>query len=77
LPHKILVPEKFEQEVAQLRVRFVDKSSPGYLFKPAYHKRIPADGVALYTENIWVGILPASFSNLTNHNPHSGTSAGK
>lgn len=56
LPHKILVPEKFEQEVAKLRSRFVDKSSPDYVFKPLYHKRIPADGVAFYMENIWVCI---------------------
>lgn len=54
LPHKLLVPEKFEEDVAKLRVRFVDKNGPDYLFKPVYHKRIPADGVALYTENIWV-----------------------
>lgn len=57
LPHKVLVPEKFEQEVAKLRNRFVDKNSPDYLFKPLYHKRIPADGVAFYMENIWVCIL--------------------
>ncbi|TFK26512.1 protein SEY1 [Coprinopsis marcescibilis] len=53
LPHKILVPEKFEQEVLSLRKRFTDKERPDYLFKPAYHKRIPADGVAMYMENIW------------------------
>ncbi|KAH6913877.1 protein SEY1 [Coprinopsis sp. MPI-PUGE-AT-0042] len=53
LPHKILVPEKFEDAVHQLRTRFTDKDSPNYLFKPVYHKRIPADGVAFYMENIW------------------------
>ncbi|KAH8814531.1 RHD3/Sey1 [Flagelloscypha sp. PMI_526] len=53
LPHKILVPEKFEAEVANLRTRFVDKSKPDYFFKPAYHKRIPADGVSFYMANIW------------------------
>jgi len=53
LPHKVLVPEKFEAEVKQLRRRFVDKSDPGYLFKPVYHKRIPADGVYMYMQNIW------------------------
>jgi protein SEY1 len=57
LPHKILVPEKFDAEVAQLRKRFVQKEHPDYIFKPAYHKRIPADGVALYMENIWVRVL--------------------
>jgi protein SEY1 len=54
LPHKILVPEKFEDAVRQLRTRFTDKDSANYLFKPVYHKRIPADGVAFYMENIWV-----------------------
>ena len=54
LPHKILVPDKFEYEVADLRKRFVDKSREDYVFKPAYHKRIPADGVAFYMEGIWV-----------------------
>lgn len=54
LPHKLLVPEQFEAEVRQLRQRFADKSRPDYVFKPAYHKRIPADGVAFYMEGIWV-----------------------
>ncbi|KAL0575676.1 Dynamin-like GTPase that mediates homotypic ER fusion [Marasmius crinis-equi] len=53
LPHKILVPDRFEAEVKRLRSRFVDKQDPDYVFKPAYHKRIPADGVAFYMENIW------------------------
>ncbi|TEB38276.1 protein SEY1 [Coprinellus micaceus] len=53
LPHKILVPEKFELAVLSLRKRFTDKSNPDYLFKSAYHKRIPADGVAFYMQNIW------------------------
>ncbi|KAF5386149.1 hypothetical protein D9615_002595 [Tricholomella constricta] len=53
LPHKILSADKFESEVLNLRTRFVNKSSADYLFKPAYHKRIPADGVAFYMEGIW------------------------
>ncbi|KAH8093879.1 RHD3/Sey1 [Cristinia sonorae] len=53
LPHKLLVPEKFETAVQTLRTRFTDKSSPGYVFKPVYHKRIPADGVSFYMEGIW------------------------
>ncbi|KAG5641514.1 Dynamin-like GTPase that mediates homotypic ER fusion [Asterophora parasitica] len=53
LPHKILSADKFESEVINLRTRFVNKSSEDYLFKPAYHKRIPADGVAFYMEGIW------------------------
>ncbi|TFK53774.1 root hair defective 3 GTP-binding protein [Heliocybe sulcata] len=53
LPHKILVPDKFESEVKQLRRRFVEKDKEDFLFKPAYHKGIPADGVAFYMEGIW------------------------
>ena len=57
LPHKVLAADKFESEVRELRKRFVDKDSENYLFKPSYHKRIPADGVAMYMENIWVRFL--------------------
>jgi len=53
LPHKILAADRFESEVLDLRKRFADKASEGYLFKAAYHKRIPADGVAFYMEGIW------------------------
>ncbi|KAF8197871.1 root hair defective 3 GTP-binding protein-domain-containing protein [Pholiota molesta] len=53
LPHKILSADKFEEEVQNLRKRFADKDAPDYLFKPVYHKRIPADGVAFYMEGIW------------------------
>ncbi|KAL5523821.1 SEY1 [Sanghuangporus baumii] len=53
LPHKVLAADKFESEVKTLRRRFADKNAEDFLFKPAYHKRIPADGVALYMEGIW------------------------
>ncbi|KAF8348393.1 RHD3/Sey1 [Amanita rubescens] len=53
LPHKILVPDKFESEVAKLRTKFVNKGQEGYFFKPMYHKRVPADGVAFYMESNW------------------------
>ncbi|KAJ6625760.1 RHD3/Sey1 [Mycena sp. CBHHK59/15] len=53
LPHKVLSADKFEAEVKTLRTRFVQKDSADFLFKPAYHKRIPADGVAFYMEGIW------------------------
>ncbi|KAH9959029.1 RHD3/Sey1, partial [Lactifluus volemus] len=49
LPHKIYAAENFESDVRTLRRRFIDKS----IFKPGYHKRIPADGVAFYMERIW------------------------
>jgi hypothetical protein len=57
LPHKILLPEKFEEAVIDLRKRFTDRTRPDYVFKPVYHKRIPADGVAFYMEGIWVRSL--------------------
>ncbi|KAL4078571.1 RHD3/Sey1 [Scleroderma yunnanense] len=53
LPHKILESQKFEDEVAKLRERFMDKTLDNFVFKDIYHKRIPADGVAVYMENIW------------------------
>lgn len=54
LPHKVLAADQFEAEIRKLRLRFTDKGTDGYLFKPAYHKRIPADGIPFYMENIWV-----------------------
>lgn len=62
LPHKILASDKFESDVRTLRGRFSDKSRDDFVFKPAYHKRIPADGVAFYMEGIWVrpSITPTS-----------------
>ena len=54
LPHKIYCTERFESDVGALRGRFTDKSRDDYVFKPAYHKGIPADGVAFYMEDIWV-----------------------
>jgi hypothetical protein len=57
LPHKLLQPDNFEQEVKELRKRFADEKDPNYVFKPAYHKRIPADGVAPYMGGIWVPVF--------------------
>jgi len=71
LPHKILESQKFEDEVAKLRERFADKSRENYVFKDIYHKRIPADGVAVYMENIWVrhfDILAIHWSDISSEN---------
>ncbi|KAI8337352.1 RHD3/Sey1 [Choanephora cucurbitarum] len=57
LPHKILQPDEFNNEVIHLRKRFNDPSSPDYVFRPEYHKRIPADGYELYASSIWDKIL--------------------
>lgn len=70
LPHKVLAADKFENEVQELRKRFSDKSRPDYVFSPAYHKRIPADGVAFYMEGIWVRVFTAHTVETT----HSQTS---
>ena len=32
-------------------------------FQPAYHKHIPADGVAFYMEGIWVSAFPCGFKD--------------
>ncbi|KAI7866873.1 RHD3/Sey1 [Spinellus fusiger] len=57
LPHKVLLPEKFDEEVAQLRKRFNDPQNENYVFRPQYHKRIPADGYHIYASGIWDTIL--------------------
>jgi hypothetical protein len=78
LPHKVLAAEQFEAEVQKLRQRFEDKSRPDYLFKPVYHKRIPADGVAFYMEGIWVSVPELkSGGNFENDVIRKGTSANE
>jgi len=53
LPHKIFLPEQFENEVTQLKERFYNPEDPNYVFKPNYHRGIPADGFSNYAESIW------------------------
>ncbi|CAO1629264.1 unnamed protein product [Jaminaea pallidilutea] len=53
LPHKILQPAEFDQQVVELRRRFVDSSRKDFMFRPEYHKRIPADGLPHYLGSIW------------------------
>ncbi|KAF2742166.1 root hair defective 3 GTP-binding protein [Sporormia fimetaria CBS 119925] len=68
LPHKILQPEKFEAEVVKLGKRFregyADPKKSGLMddadlpvFLPQYHRRIPADGFAVYAESVWDQIV--------------------
>ncbi|MBW0477881.1 hypothetical protein O181_017596 [Austropuccinia psidii MF-1] len=57
LSHKVLQPENFDRDVEVLRKRFLDKSHPDYVFKPIYHKRIPADGLAQYMSGIWDAVV--------------------
>jgi len=69
LPHKILQPEKFVSEVEKLGRRFrdghrdpkrdalrMDDDSQGILL-PEYHRRIPADGFAIYASGVWDQIV--------------------
>jgi hypothetical protein len=68
LPHKRFQPEKFEEEVAKLGLRFregykdpktvglVDESEQPLLL-PAYHRHIPADGFSVYASGIWKQIM--------------------
>ncbi|GAP90094.1 putative protein SEY1 [Rosellinia necatrix] len=66
LPHKILQPEKFVDEVKKLGKRFVtgnrnsktqldhgEQELGGGVFLPEYHRRIPADGFSVYAEGVW------------------------
>ncbi|KFY48250.1 hypothetical protein V495_01494 [Pseudogymnoascus sp. VKM F-4514 (FW-929)] len=70
LPHKILQPEKFEQEVVKLGTRFraghrvskpddshTDQELEGGVFLPEYHRRIPADGFSVYASGVWEQIV--------------------
>ncbi len=64
LPHKLLQPEAFDAAVVALRSRFLDAHSRpshegegGYVFKPQYHKRIPADGLPHYLSTVWEQVV--------------------
>jgi hypothetical protein len=37
--------------------RFSDPNHPDFVFKPEYHKRIPADGYHIYASSIWDKVL--------------------
>ena len=64
LPHKNFQPEKFSAEVKSLSTRFREghrgeakgENATGILL-PEYHRRIPADGFAVYAEGIWDQIV--------------------
>jgi hypothetical protein len=52
LAHKVLQPEKFEQDVRDLGDRFVVQDEK-YFFKKDYKQNFPIDGWTLYSENCW------------------------
>ncbi|KAL2174393.1 RHD3/Sey1 [Thermothelomyces heterothallicus CBS 202.75] len=64
LPHKILQPDKFIEEVDKLSTRFTaghrsakDQEFVGGVFLPEYHRRIPADGLSVYAQGVWDQIV--------------------
>lgn len=70
LPHKVLQPDRFVDEVAKLRTRFREgyrdakhsallgeEDVDGPVFLPEYHRRIPADGFPHYAESVWEQIV--------------------
>jgi hypothetical protein len=68
LPHKLLQPTEFENEVNKLAARFregykdrktSDLTDDGNqaLLLPEYHRRIPVDGFPAYAQGIWEQIM--------------------
>lgn len=55
LPHFKHDKEQFIHEAAELRKRF-DARNPQTYFKPIYNKEIPADGLSLFTKQVWNAI---------------------
>ncbi|PVH16890.1 uncharacterized protein CXQ87_004448 [Candidozyma duobushaemuli] len=53
LSHKVLQLDKFKSDIKLLGNRFVDKSDPGFLFKPFYHHDIPIEGWTMYAQSCW------------------------
>ncbi|KAL7746285.1 Dynamin-like GTPase that mediates homotypic ER fusion [Sorochytrium milnesiophthora] len=53
LPHKILLPDKFEEEAEILSKKFSDRNNSAYVFRNQYRKGIPADGFPRFAEDIW------------------------
>jgi hypothetical protein len=57
LPHKLLQEADFYAEAALLKQRFRNADAPGYIFKDAYTKDVPADGWSIYAKRIWETIM--------------------
>ncbi len=49
IAHKVLMPSEFQISLDSLKTRFASSE----FFKPEYHRRIPADGFARFTHDIW------------------------
>ncbi|KAI0220473.1 Dynamin-like GTPase that mediates homotypic ER fusion [Massospora cicadina] len=57
LPHKVLLPDAFDDQVQVMRRQFYDPTHRDYVFRAQYHKKIPADGFAAYAASIWEQIV--------------------
>ena len=56
MPHKIYVPQEFNEEVTKLRKRF-DRRASNSLFLPDSHsKDIPIDGLPAFIRQVWATI---------------------
>ncbi|KAG9031971.1 Dynamin-like GTPase that mediates homotypic ER fusion [Tulasnella sp. JGI-2019a] len=53
MANKIFSTAQLEADIVQFHGRFADRAREDYVFKPEYHRRIPADGMAHYMEDIW------------------------
>lgn len=53
LSHKIYQNDQFLADVKLLGDRFVDRTSPDFLFKPNYCHDIPIEGWTMYAESCW------------------------
>lgn len=57
LAHKYNKPDDFEEECRLLSGRFRNPEDPGFVFRPEYHKHIPADGFPRYAADVWSTIV--------------------
>lgn len=55
LPHKVLLPEKFDLGIEEIKKRFSPDTSNDeeYVFKPQYHRQVPIDGWPMYASGVW------------------------
>ncbi|RKP04809.1 root hair defective 3 GTP-binding protein-domain-containing protein [Thamnocephalis sphaerospora] len=56
LPSKTSAPKEFTAAVSLLRARFIDKTSPDYVFKFDYWKLVPASGLVSHLISVWDAI---------------------
>ncbi|KAJ1723669.1 Dynamin-like GTPase that mediates homotypic ER fusion [Coemansia erecta] len=57
LPHLRLQPDDFERAALEIRQQFTDKKNAEYVFRPAYKRRVPADGFPHYAESVWEKVV--------------------